>query len=282
MKAVILAGGYANRLRSVTDNGRIAKTLLPIEAEGKNQPILYFLLDKIHAIKDIDEIIVVVNDLYKKQISNACKNYQSSVKFTIVSDGSNGPEQAKGANYAILMANKTIPQDYEDNVLVMASDNYFEFDLNEMVDKYDDISSHVCEPINMVISKVYPDSEREYIANNFGILNLGYDKKINSLDEKPGIENLKTNNVSLAIYMFNRPDLNKIGEYMEQNKSDKKRRDSLGYFINYTIQNSPTYTYEIDGEFCDIGTPDEYYKMRPAEIIYDIYYSNSSPLNNKK
>ena len=282
MKAVILAGGYANRLRSVTDNGRIAKTLLPIEAEGKNQPILYFLLDKIHAIKDIDEIIVVVNDLYKKQISNACKNYQSSVKFTIVSDGSNGPEQAKGANYAILMANKTIPQDYEDNVLVMASDNYFEFDLNEIVDKYDDISSHVCEPINMVISKVYPDSEREYIANNFGILNLGYDKKINSLDEKPGIENLKTNNVSLAIYMFNRPDLNKIGEYMEQNKSDKKRGDSLGYFINYTIQNSPTYTYEIDGEFCDIGTPDEYYKMRPAEIIYDIYYSNSSPLNNKK
>ena len=63
MKAVILAGGYANRLRSVTDNGRIAKTLLPIDVEGKTQPILYFLLDKIHSLKGVDEIIGVVNDL---------------------------------------------------------------------------------------------------------------------------------------------------------------------------------------------------------------------------
>ncbi len=263
MKAVILAGGYANRLRSVTNGGKIAKTLLPIEAEGKNQPILYYLLDKIHDTKNIDEIIVVVNDLYKEQIKQACKDYDSSIKFTMVSDGSNGPEQAKGANYAILMANKTIPLNYRDNILVMASDNYFEFDLNELVDKFDEISSKSQQPINMVISKVYPDSEREFIANNFGILNVGKNKRIISLDEKPGIENLKTNNVSLAIYMFNRSDLDKIEEYMELNKLDKKRRDSLGYFVNYTIEHTPTYTYEIDGEFCDIGTPEEYRKMEP-------------------
>lgn len=267
MKAVILAGGYANRLRSITDNGRIAKTLLPIEVKGKTQPILYFLLDKIHSIKSVDEIIVVVNDLYHDQIKKACQDYNSKINFTLVSDGSNSPESAKGANYAILKANNTIPISYEDKILVMASDNYFEFDLNELVKKYDDLTMQPPRPINMVLSKVYPDSEREYIAKNFGILNIGKSKRIISLDEKPGIENLKSNNVSLAIYIFNRTDLDKIETYMEQNKLDKNKRDSLGYFINFTIENSPTYTYEIDGEFCDIGTPDEYRKLAPTQQI---------------
>ena len=275
MKAVILAGGYANRLRSVTNNGEIAKTLLPIEAEGKCQPILYFLLDKIKDLKNVDEIIVVVNDMYYSQIKEACKKYKIKTKFTIVSDGSNGPDEAKGANFAIFTANKAISKESQDTILVMASDNYFQFDLNKFVDKYNEISSSVCEPINMVISKVYPDSAREFIAKNFGILNIGYDKQIISLDEKPGIENLKTNNVSLALYLFNRLDLNKIVEYMQQNNNDKKKRDSLGYFINYTIHNSPTYTYEIDGEFCDIGTPEEYQKMKPKHTTNDIYNKNT-------
>ena len=270
MKAVILAGGYANRLRPVTDNGRIAKTLLPIDVEGKTQPILYFLLDKIHSLKGVDEIIVVVNDLYHNQIKKACQDYNSKINFTLVSDGSNSPEQAKGANYAILKANNTIPYSYDDKILVMASDNYFEFDLNELVKKYDDLASQSPRPINMVSSKVYPDSDREYIAKNFGILNINKNKRIISLDEKPGIENLKTNNVSLAIYLFNRADLDKIETYMEQNKMDKKKCDSLGYFINYTIEKSPTYTYEIDGEFCDIGTPDEYKKL--ATLHNDLQY----------
>lgn len=263
MKAVILAGGYANRLRSVTNNGEIAKTLLPIEAEGKTQPILYFLLDKIHSLKNVDEIIVVVNDKYHDQIKSACQEYQKKINITLVSDGSNCPEQAKGANYAMLKANSVIPNSYDDKILVMASDNYFEFDLADMVKNYDELSSASSRPINMVASKAYPDSDREYIAKNFGILNISKSGRIISLDEKPGIENLKSNNVSLAIYMFNRADLDQIEQYMEENKFDPKNRDALGRFLNWLAQHFPTYTFAIYGNFYDIGTPDEYRKLAP-------------------
>ena len=255
MKVVILAGGYANRLRSVTNNGEIAKTLLEITAEGKTQPILYFLLDKVRELPAVDNIILVANDKYKDQIVNAIHEYASEnkcPKFTIISDGSNSPEHAMGANFALNLADACIPA---------ACDNYFDFDLNDLYAFYTKMENQTGGPVNVVASKLYPDSEREFIANNFGILNVDKDKRILSLDEKPGIENIKTNNVSLALYMFNRDDLGLIDTYMSIT-TDKKKRDSLGYFINYVTQRTDSFTYEISGAFCDIGTPDEYYKMK--------------------
>ncbi len=264
MKVVILAGGYANRLRSVTNNGEIAKTLLEITAEGKTQPILYFLLDKVRELPAVDNIILVANDKYKDQIVNAIHEYASEnkcPKFTIISDGSNSPEHAMGANFALNLADACIPAEYDQPILVTACDNYFDFDLNDLYAFYTKMENQTGGPVNVVASKLYPDSEREFIANNFGILNVDKDKRILSLDEKPGIENIKTNNVSLALYMFNRDDLGLIDTYMSIT-TDKKKRDSLGYFINYVTQRTDSFTYEISGAFCDIGTPDEYYKMK--------------------
>ena len=67
MKAVILGAGYATMLRSVTNNGEIAKPLLDIYAEGKTQSILYFLLDKLFKTNFFDEVIVITNNKYYNQ-----------------------------------------------------------------------------------------------------------------------------------------------------------------------------------------------------------------------
>ncbi len=261
MKVVILAGGYANRLRPVTNNGEIAKTLLPISVGGETKPILYYLLEKIEKLSNLDEIIIIVNDKYKEQIKSNVNLYSPRVDVSIYSDESNAPENAKGANTAVLIANKYIPTNYHGDIMIMASDNYFEFQLSEVVDYYENLKDKYGDNINLVVSKRYPDSEREYIANNFGILNIDKNSRIISFDEKPGIENLKSNNASLALYVFNRYDLNMINDYMD--KAEGKARDSLGHFINYVIENSETYTYAITGIFYDIGTPEEYYRLAP-------------------
>lgn len=265
MKVVILAAGYANRLRSETQDGLLPKTVLPITINGKKSSILSFIYDKIGEIKDdVDELVVVVNDKYEKSIIEETQKYYNkhsrNFDISIISDGSADPSEAKGANYAMRIAQANIPDDYTGDIMVMASDNYFDFSLNEFVDEYNRLSNK--KPINMVVSKVYPDSEREFIAKNFGILDIGKNNKILGIDEKPGIENLKSNNVSLALYMFNNEDFKRIHEYMDMMKDDPKRRDSLGYFINYLTKCTDMYTFPIDSFFCDIGTPEEYRKMR--------------------
>lgn len=264
MKAVILAGGYATRLKSITDDGKIAKPLLPISAEGTTQPILYFLLDKIAALgSKVDEIIVVTNEKYYSQFEKACNDYPTKRQITVLSDGSSSPENMRGANGTLLMVSDYLEDTPCEDILIVAGDNYFDFDLRDLYRFYARKSqlSHSMLGVNVVVSKVYPESEKEDIANKFGILNIGKDQRVISLDEKPGIENIKSTNVCLAVYMFNRLDFDLIQEYMGTHETDRKKRDSLGYFINYIINKSKTYTFEFDGNFIDIGSPEDYYSI---------------------
>ncbi len=265
MKVVILAGGYATRLMSVTEQGKIAKTLLPINVDGKPRPILHHLLEKVAVLDEVDEIILIVNDKYKQQINDSCAIFAAvnncNKQISIYSDGSTSPENATGANNAMRVANGHIPANYRGQIMVMASDNYFEFPLSDLADYYYNLQDKFGDYINVIVSKVYPDNQREFIAKNFGILNVDENNQILSLDEKPGIENLKSNNVSLALYVLNRQDFALIDQYMDMT-TDPKKRDSMGYFVNYLITtNQNCYTYPYKGLFCDIGTPDEYYSL---------------------
>ena len=55
MKALVLAGGYATRLRPLTENH--AKPLLPVAG----RPMIDWILDRIAEVDDVDEIHVVTN-----------------------------------------------------------------------------------------------------------------------------------------------------------------------------------------------------------------------------
>ncbi len=266
MKAVILAAGYATRLRSVTNNGELAKPLLEITAEGKTQPILYFLLDKFFDTEFFDEVIVITNNKYYKQFYKAAHEYEKTGKakcpINVLNDGTNSTEEAKGANGDLLIANNYIPAKYNDQVFVVAGDNYFDFSINKVLEFYDTIwRDSYMQDVNVVVSKHYPESEKEDIANKFGILDMRNNFRVVSLDEKPGIENIKSTNVCLATYIFNRADFALIDYYYNHVAQTKKERDSLGYFINYIIHNTMTFTYPFEGTFIDIGSPEDYYSL---------------------
>lgn len=266
MKVIILAGGFATRLESRTNNGEIAKTLLPITVEGKTQPILHFILDKIHAVKsnEITEVIVVSNNKYYEQIRSACKEWKtannSNLQFALLNTNCNDKSEAKGANADLNLANRYIPENSKEQVLVMASDNYFNFPLDNLINYYNYLND-IEKASSVVVSKKYPESEKEFISKNYGILNIGYLNRIISLDEKPGLEKCKSTNVSLALYVMDRNTFSLLDTYLEENANNPKQRDSLGCFINYIIHNSQSYTYPHSGIFYDIGSPEEYDKL---------------------
>jgi glucose-1-phosphate thymidylyltransferase len=55
VKALILAAGYATRLRPLTDD--VPKMLLPLAG----RPMLDYLLDRIREVEEIDELHLVTN-----------------------------------------------------------------------------------------------------------------------------------------------------------------------------------------------------------------------------
>ena len=63
MKALILAAGYATRLRPLTDS--IPKMLLPLA----ERPLLDYLLDRIREVDEIDEIHLVTNARFARGLS---------------------------------------------------------------------------------------------------------------------------------------------------------------------------------------------------------------------
>ena len=71
MKAIILAAGYATRLYPLTKDK--PKALLPIA--GK--PIISHIIEKIHKIPDIDEIIITSNAIFYKQFNSWLKENQN-------------------------------------------------------------------------------------------------------------------------------------------------------------------------------------------------------------
>lgn len=268
MKAVILAAGYATRLESVTEGGRIAKTMLPITKEGKTQPMLFYLLDKINAINEekeiVDEIIVLSNEKYTSQIAKACSDYErevGGVEINVVSDGTTCKEEALGANGDLRLVNYLIKDDV--SVLIVGSDNYFDFSLSDLVKAYKKKRKEVKKDISMMVSKEYPSEMRSTIQKNYGMLNVDSNGKVVNIVEKPlvtlGYE-VESNLVSTACYLLDRQHFAKIDEYMSIFENDKKRRDSLGFYIGWLAENIDLYNFSFDSEFVDIGTPNEYYE----------------------
>ena len=273
MKVIILAAGYATRLEPVTQ-GKIAKTLLPICAEGTKQPILYFILDKLFDYNErfgntIEEINVLSNEKYAKSIKKACDEYlngaDSQIDINVVSDGTTCKEEALGANGDLKFINDKMSRFGEDNeVLIIAGDNYFDFDLADLIHDYYLARVNSISPITMVVSKDFPAEKRDYVHNGFAILEVDEDGRVLDMVEKPAKDGIvmDSNKGAIAVYLMDRKHLDLIDNYMETYKDNPKLRDSIGYFISYLAKNTPTYNFSFSSRFVDIGTPAEFESMQ--------------------
>ena len=125
MKCIILCAGYATRLRKYINSK--PKALITIQ----DKPILNYLIEKIEKIHEVTEIIIVSNKKYYNQFLDWQKNIKTNKSIKIIHDNTSREEEKLGAigdiQYVINHEN------IEDDMIVMASDNFFDFDLNEMM-----------------------------------------------------------------------------------------------------------------------------------------------------
>ena len=243
IKAIILCAGYATRLYPLTLNK--PKPLLLVG--GK--PMIEYIVENIDEIAEVDTIYVVTNHKFKSVFDVWLSSYDALKKIKIIDDCTLSNEDRLGAigdiNF-VIDKEKVV-----DDLLVVAGDNLFDFDLDDLVD--------VMKKKNSSVLAVRDLKDPKLLAKKFGTILLDKGNKVVDFEEKP--EHPKSSIAATAIYLFRKDDIVEISNCLR----DRPNLDNSGDFIKYLIAKKPVYAYIMDGDWVDIGGKEE---LRQADISY--------------
>lgn len=235
MKCILLAAGYATRLYPLTKD--LPKSLLPIG----DSTILEFIIKKIEQIDCIGHIFIVTNDRFCGQFDNWVAKRQSMKKITVLNDGTTTNENRMGAIADMRFAVNVGMVD--DDILVMAGDNLFDFFLTDFVDFFDRVDRD-CITTHELLE---PDALRRT-----GVIEIDEHYKVIGFEEKP--PHPKSNLAVPPFYIFKRSTLPLIREYLDEGNNP----DAPGNFIPWLIQHNEVYAYLFEGTRYDIGNMESY------------------------
>lgn len=236
MKAIILSAGYATRLYPLTQTK--PKALLTI----KNKPIIEFILKKVEKIKDIKEIIIVTNNKFYPLFKKFKENYNSKKNIKIINDLTESEETRLGAigDLRFVIHREKIDHD----IIVIAGDNLFDFDLEDFV-KYS-------QKVSSLTIGVY-DIKNIEKARKFGVVKVNSKNCVTKFLEKPYLP--FSTLIGTGLYFIPSHCLNFIEEYL----NFKNNRDALGHFIEWLMKKKiKVFGYKFKGTWFDIGDQETY------------------------
>lgn len=236
MKAIILAAGYATRLYPLTLSQ--PKSLLTI---GKKKMIEH-IVHKIEYLKEVDEIFIVSNDLFYDDFLQWSKGYRSRKSIKIINDGTTSNQDRLGAVGDIRFVIEN--EDIEDDVLVIAGDNLFEFSLLNFNNFFKEKKSCVVA--------IYDIKKKELAVKKYGIVEVDEKNKIVNFEEKPAEP--KTSLVSTACYIFAKEHIVLLKKCLEESVA----LDNLGDFIKWLIEKKDVYAYIFKEKWFDIGSHEQF------------------------
>lgn len=225
MKCIILAGGFATRLYPITINQ--AKALL----EYKGKPLISHIVEKVPPGIDI---LVSCNRKFEADFRRWQQSLDRPVEIGVEEVWTE--EQKKGAcgSLEYWVRRQSITED----LMVLASDNYFDFDLAGFVAGYD--GEH---PLVAVYD--LGDISR---ATEFGVVSLK-GKCIIRFTEKPARP--ESSLVATACYLLPPRVLLLLSDFCASGK-----KDNLGGFIAYLVSRMEVHAYTFSGFWVDIGSAD--------------------------
>mgnify|MGYP001583434583 FL=1 len=231
MKALILAAGYATRLYPLTEE--YPKPLLKV---GK-RPIINYIINKLQALDDINEIIIVTNSKFMPQFKKWLGKLHTRKRISLVDDLTKNLDDRRGAigdmNFAV---NK---KRLKDDLLVMGGDNLFNEDLNEFLSFAKAKSSPVIGAYNI---------KNKLEARKYGVIKLDRVNRLIDFKEKP--ENPRSTLIAMCLYYFPKGKLKLIKKYL---KDKKDKYDATGFYIDWLRKKVPVYGFVFNGLWYDIG-----------------------------
>ncbi len=221
MKALILAAGYATRLRPLTDS--IPKQLLPVGG----RPIVDWILDRV-AETSADEVHLVTNARFAPDFERWARDKDVHVH----NDGTTSNEDRLGAIGDIAFVG------LDDDLLAIAGDNLFDFSLADY-EAYWRGKEGSCVAVHDV-----GDPE---LAKKYGIVDVDEHDRITNFVEKP--EDPPTTLCATATYLYRREHAALVSTYLAEGNPP----DQPGNFVVWLYTRAPVYAYRFPGEWFDIG-----------------------------
>jgi glucose-1-phosphate thymidylyltransferase len=228
MKAIILAGGYATRLRPLTDD--LSKCLLPVGG----RPMVDWILERIEEVEEVDEVHVVTNSRFSKDFEHWAM-FKDGIR--VHDDGTSTNEDRLGAigDVAFTLERAAI----DDDVLVIAGDNLFDYDLGDFVEHW--------RGKGVASAVAVRDVGDLRLAAQYGVVDVAADDRILSFVEKP--ERPPSTLAATATYIYHREHVPLVREYLDAGNAP----DQSGSFIAWLLERQPVYAYWFTGVWLDIG-----------------------------
>jgi glucose-1-phosphate thymidylyltransferase len=246
MKLLVLAAGYATRLRPLTDNQ--AKPLLPV----RGRPMIDHVLDKFHGCAAIDAVYVVSNSRFAPQFQDWAQTVPTQHpgcgwQVRVFDDGTRSNEDRLGAIGDIHFVLDAAQLD--DDLIVVAGDNLFSQPLSDYV---------AMAQRQGILIGVYDVGNLEQIKQ-YNNIALAADavageaaERITFFEEKPAqpVSTL----TAIALYHYPRRALPLIRKYIAEGNNP----DQPGRLVQWLVPRTPCYAYRVGGLWLDIGSKESY------------------------
>jgi len=229
VKALVLAAGYATRLRPLTDTW--AKELLPVGG----RPMLDWIVDAIREVQEIDAVHVVTNAHKAPAFRDWAAHGARDV--TIHDDGTTSNDDRLGAIGDLAFFLESTGTD--DDVLVIAGDNLFEFSLRALVRFWRERAGSSAIAVRDVGSLE--------LAARYGVIALDDDGRVVEFVEKP--ERPKSTLVATATYLYAREHAALVPTYLALGNQP----DQPGRFAAWLSEREPLYGWVFDEPWFDVG-----------------------------
>jgi glucose-1-phosphate thymidylyltransferase len=232
VKAVVLAAGYATRLRPLTDTW--AKELLPVGG----RPILDWIVDAIAAVDEVDEIHVVTNARKAPAFAEWVAGRDG---VYVHDDGTTSNEDRLGAigDLQFVLQRAGI----DDDLLVIAGDNLFDFSISDLVGFWRSKGEASALAVRDVGSLE--------LATQYGVVTLDGDGRLVDFVEKPA--DPPSTLAATATYLYHRDHVLLVDEYLAEGHS----ADQPGRLIGWLRARRPAYGWVFDEAWYDIGNAEQ-------------------------
>lgn len=229
MKCVILAAGYATRLRPLTDD--VPKHLLPVGG----RPMLDWVLDRVRDVPEVDEIHLVTNSRF----APAFERWAGTNRVKVYDDGTASNDDRLGAVGDLQLAIEEAGLE-GDELVVLAGDNLFDFSLPGFVEWW----RAKPQPASAVPLHDVGDVE---LAKQYGIADTDPADRIVEFVEKPS--DPSSTLASTLIYVLSPDHVGLVAAYLDEGMSP----DNAGSFLGWLAAREPVYGYRFEGSWYDIG-----------------------------
>ena len=231
MNGLVLAAGYATRLRPLTDD--LPKQLLPVGG----RPMIDRVIDKLEEIPELRELHVVTNRRYAPAFEEWARGREGVI---VHDDGTTSNDDRLGAigDLRFVLERTELAADH---LHVIAGDNLLDASLAEFVCwwRRKGAASALA---------VYDVGDLE-LARQYGIVELGPDGRVVAFEEKPAEPSSTL--AATATYIFHREHVALVEPYLAEGNPG----DQPGHLIGWLHRREPVYGYALPGEWHDIGTP---------------------------